>query len=414
MLKPQQSTRLGLIAYYAASFSSAMLDNFFKFILSLLVVVPTVANPNSHDHFLPIVGAAVVVPYLLLSGTGGMLADRFRKRDVLLLAKIGELLTAGLSCALFLLPVTTPQLWALIAVLGLTACLSALASPSKYGILPELVPAENLPTANGYLEASTFLGIIAGTALAGILYELWGHSLARLGWVMLGIVLCGIAAAWATPRTPHVGEASGKQNSWRSLLTAIAMIRKTPQLRLAAGLIAWFWFFGALVQLALVMVGEQELGLPADQTGWLAASAGIGIVVGSVLAGKLSGHQAKLSYLYYAGVGMGAASVALFLASNFLFAAIAMVVLGISAAFYSVPIYSFFLAHCPDDNRGKILAGLTFINTLGILLASVTLFIGHNLLGLAGRQLILIAGIGTIALVVARLQKLRANPSRYR
>jgi acyl-[acyl-carrier-protein]-phospholipid O-acyltransferase / long-chain-fatty-acid--[acyl-carrier-protein] ligase len=103
--------------------------------------------------------AAFTGPLVLLSLPFGALADRFRKNEVLYRAKLLEvaLMIAG-TVALFMNPLGG---WAPLLVLAAMGLQSAIFSPAKYGILPEIVPHHELTQANGRLELATFLAIIA-------------------------------------------------------------------------------------------------------------------------------------------------------------------------------------------------------------------------------------------------------------
>ena len=111
---------------------------------------------------------------MVVSIFAGVFSDRFSKRSVIVVMKAVEVVLMGLgTLALFVNP--EGGLLPLL-VLGAMAVQSALFSPAKYGILPELLPHERLSVGNGQLELWTFLAIIGGTAMGGILLQVTGAS----------------------------------------------------------------------------------------------------------------------------------------------------------------------------------------------------------------------------------------------
>jgi acyl-[acyl-carrier-protein]-phospholipid O-acyltransferase/long-chain-fatty-acid--[acyl-carrier-protein] ligase len=116
---------------------------------------------------LSLVGALFILPFLLGSGYAGQLADVYSKRTVLVVSKSLEILAAGLGAAAFL----TGRLELVFAVLFLLALQSTFFSPAKYGIVPEILPDRDLSRANGLLEMSTFVAIVGGTAIGGLLFD---------------------------------------------------------------------------------------------------------------------------------------------------------------------------------------------------------------------------------------------------
>jgi len=126
---------------------------------------------------------ALTLPMVFFSLPAGVLADRVSKRSVIILLKgVEVVLMAAAALALLIHP--SGGVPALI-ILGLLGAHSALFSPAKYGILPEILPHYRLSAGNGLLEMWSFLAIIAGTASGGLLLDLAGDA----AWVrVLGIV----------------------------------------------------------------------------------------------------------------------------------------------------------------------------------------------------------------------------------
>jgi MFS family permease len=141
----------GFQCFLWTQFLAAFNDNLFKMIVSVAAVAYTVGNPEAGSRYLALTGAVFVLPFLLLAGWAGQLADRFSKSQVLMVTKASEILTMIL--ALFALHAANMP--ALLAILFLLATQANFFSPAKYGILPEMLPERDLLRANALLELST-------------------------------------------------------------------------------------------------------------------------------------------------------------------------------------------------------------------------------------------------------------------
>ena len=165
-----------------AQFFGAFNDNAWKLMVALLAIrqatagmapgpeLETAAQTQTALTFI-----IFTLPLVLLSLVGGTLADRLSKRTVIISIKVVEvlLMSAG-TVALWLNP--TGGILPLIVLCGMGAH-SALFGPSKYGILPELIPHERLAAGNGLLEMWTFAAILTGTAAGGFLLQTAGDLL---------------------------------------------------------------------------------------------------------------------------------------------------------------------------------------------------------------------------------------------
>src|SRR5687768_3414875 len=156
-------------------FLGAFNDNLFKQLI-LLMATPTAAEAAAkigHDRQ----GTAQLIfasAFLIFSGVAGYVSDRISKRRVVIAAKIAEIGIMFLGVLGFYF-YGREGLNGLLVVLFLMGVHSAFFGPAKYGILPELIRKSDLPRANGLFLMLTFLAIIFGTALAGVLLNHSGH-----------------------------------------------------------------------------------------------------------------------------------------------------------------------------------------------------------------------------------------------
>jgi acyl-[acyl-carrier-protein]-phospholipid O-acyltransferase/long-chain-fatty-acid--[acyl-carrier-protein] ligase len=374
----------------------ALNDNLIKLVIVFLLIGRQGADQAGTVAALA--SAAFIAPFLLFSALAGSLADHFSKNRIVVWVKGCEIGIALLAVGGALTGVPS-LLYLAVFLLG---CHSAMLAPAKYGMVPELVGREDLSRANSLLEMSTFLAIVGGTALAPLLVQLAGgrHGISLIVGIALG--LTGFLVARALPQTPA---AAGDRvlsvlpaAYWRTL----RRLRHDRYLLLAVIGAAYFLFVGAFCQLNLLPYGMTRLGLSEEQSGYLFLAAAIGIGFGSLLAGRLSGRTVEFGVVPIGAFGLTASAFGLHAIPPHLPTVLAVIVLfGISAGLFIVPLQAFIQLRSPADRRGEILAASSFLSWVGALGAC-------GLLWLVSKPLAMPPGaafslLGTITLLLACL-----------
>jgi acyl-[acyl-carrier-protein]-phospholipid O-acyltransferase/long-chain-fatty-acid--[acyl-carrier-protein] ligase len=200
------------------------------------------------------------VPFILLSGLGGQIADRHSKRTVTWWVKIAEIPIALVGALGFF----TGNLWiSLLALIALT-CQSAIFGPAKYGMIPELVAERDLSRANGTINMMTNAAVIAGTLVAGLVSDRFSPQNGAPGllWlpgaVFLAIAIAGlIASAFLTPL--QIGDRN-LHYTLNPFSTYVETIREMAKSRLLLVMMAWGYFY-LLAGIALFIVPEYTVVL---------------------------------------------------------------------------------------------------------------------------------------------------------
>lgn len=355
--------------FNATQFMGAMNDN----ILKLLIIFSLIHSQGTQKAgaITAAVGAAFVLPFLIFSAPAGCLADRFRKSQVIVAAKLVEVIVTVMAIAAFACG------WdnSLYLIIFLMAAHSAFFAPAKYGVIPELSSEQQLSHANGLVEAFTFLAIILGTTLASALPQLTSGRYWQASLFCLLIAIAGLYCAWRMPTTSQSAPERKIALLPTGLLHTIIYIRKDKSLLLAIIGLGYFWFVGAFAQLNLIGYGIQELGFSQEQSGYLFLAAAFGIGIGSLLAARISGKTVELGLVPVGAVGLFLAQILLMLFTNSAWGVIAIIILfGISAGFFSLPFQTFIQSAAEPAMRGEVLAASSFINWIFILLASAVTF----------------------------------------
>jgi len=384
--------RPGLQPFLWTQFLGAFNDNLFKIVASMLALQGVSASDDGRATALVL--ALFTVPFLLGSGYAGQLADVYSKRTVLVVSKSLEILAAGLGAAAFL----TGRLELVFAVLFLFALQSTFFGPAKYGIVPEILPDRDLSRANGLLEMSTFVAIIGGTAIGGVLFELWDDRLWLVGLAAVAVAVAGTVTSFRIPRTaPANPGARLRRNPWSEIVVGVRHLIGDRVLWLTVVGISYFWFLGALLQADMVLFGRNVMGLDESWTALLPASAAVGIGIGSVAAGRLSGDKVELGLAPIGAFGMGASALLLaFSSGSFALAAGSLMLVGFFGGLFVVPLNALLQQRSGAHEKGRLLAAANFLNTVGVLLASAALWICSSL-GLSPDRIVLLFGLLTLA-----------------
>ena len=379
----------------ATQFLGALNDNILK-LLIIFFLIGSRGRANA-GAVTAGVGAAFVLPFLLFSAPAGGVADRWAKSRLILSVKGVEVAVTLLAVAAFALQLE----YGLYLVVFLMASHSAFFAPAKYGIIPELVPREGLSRANGLIESFTFLAIIVGTALASALAQLAGGRFWLAACVCLAVALAGLGSARL------MGESAERDPSRQvallptGIVRTIDGIRQDRHLMLAIIGLAWFMFIGAFAQLNLIGYGMERLGLSESQSGYLFLAAALGIGLGSLLAAKLSGREVEFGLVPLGATGLTLAPLLLHAAPGNLATCLAIIVcFGISAGIFSLPLQTFIQLRADAAKRGEVLAASSFINWVGVLLASGLTWLGSGPLGLSAAQGFSVVGALTLMLTI--------------
>ena len=207
---------------------------------------------------------------------------------------------------------------------------SALFSPCKYGIIPEIVPKSKISHCNGIITATTYLAIILGTFLASFLTEITYKNFVLAGSICVGVAFLGLFACLGIEKTKP--QAEKKKVSTRFISDIIQTLKRARKRRyLLTTLIfgAYFLFMGSYTQLNIIPFTLQSLHLSEVQGGYLFLMTAIGIGIGSYLAGRLSRNEVELGFVPLAALGMMIAFFGLHLfAAHFFVVVLLLVLLG--------------------------------------------------------------------------------------
>lgn len=308
------------------------------------------------------------IPFVLLAPLAGYLNDRHPKTRWLLGGN--ALKFAGtVVCAL---SIWHGYVWQGIGylIVGIGACVY---SPAKYGILPEILPSDRLVKANGTVELLTLLAILGGNVVGAKLIDNLPVSTCYV--VLLGIYGSSLLLntfMQGTPANPQVHLAT----SLAEFKVNVLALCRSPRLSRVLVGTAVFWICGAVLKMNFQAWGLSVLGLTKNtQIAILLLYLSIGIMIGSVLAGQLHKVGDLRSTRIYgwilaalvAALGTIATATRHGLPNPTLAVHILLVLTGIAAGLFLIPLNASLQAESHPDSLGKTIATQNFIENIAMI-----------------------------------------------
>ncbi len=380
-------------ALLTAQFMGAVTDSLLKVVVSLYAIQILLSSEDA-TRAVSIVGVLYILPYVFFAPFAGYLADRFYKRSVIIIMGLVKIVFALLAAwALW-----TGDLWFLCGTLFLFMVDSALFSPAKLGILPEMLKEEELSKGNGYVQLVSFVGIILGTATGGVLFKMINAHLYYIGLLMgvLSLISFAVSFAIRSERPQQIAQQGFLSGTW----SALTGVRKDTGLFLTMMALAFFNFLGAVFQMNILIYGAHVLLVDQVHISILLVAVSLGIAAGSVLAGGASEGKVELGLVPLGAMGITGMSFLLGFGGNF-YAALGMLfVLGVCAGFYTVPLNAFFQQYSPKAERGQYLSVLNMVSSCGSLLAGGFLWYCGGQLAISSDKIFwIVGGLSLIATV---------------
>lgn len=375
-------------------FLGAFNDNVFKQIVLLLSIpaavagAAAVAGQATEGDVQGWATAIFSLPFVLLSGLAGFLSDRYRKRDVIVLSKVTEIVVMLLGMVAFFWYGS----WGMAGtwtVLFLMATQSTFFGPGKYGILPELFHSKDLPKANGLILMSTFLAIIFGTVIAGVLFDLLletdgqGRPSAQPLWIAscacIGIAILGTwTSTWIRSSPPAQPSSVLTAADWGVSPSVTQMLLSDRPLLSALLVSCVFWMISGIAVPVVNSLGVTQLGVNKSSTSLLVGGIAIGIMLGSIVSAVVFKRVKPRGQVTIGLWGMFLALTILgFWKGNgvhllgYTGSFVGLIVVGVFAAIYAVPLQVFMQERPPTELKGRMIGTMNQANFIGILCSGI-------------------------------------------
>ena len=394
------------VPLFATQFLGAFNDSLFKQAVVLFVTYQLYSNAAKEFQFSAIAQGLFILPFFLFSALSGQLADdhdKARLIRIIKLAEIGIMILGGAGIMLANIPL-------MLAAVGLMGVHSTFFGPIKYAILPQHLRHDEVLGGTGLVEAGTYIAILGGTILAGIL----AANPAVAAGTTICIAALGFLAGRQVPPAPAAAERI--PFNWHIIHASIELVSATLHIRrlfLAILSISFFWTIGAVLIIIFPPLVKNVLGADEQVASLFIAIFSIGIAIGSILINRLLKSEVSARFAPASVVAMGVFVVLLhFVAlawgkngpglttlANFLLhpmaglMILALLGVAITGGMFVVPLYAFLTTTVPKTETARTVAANNIVNSGAMVIGSLVAFALSSMgIGPTG-QLLLVAGM---------------------
>lgn len=295
------------------------------------------------------VGLARILPIIIFSLVSGVIADAFDRRKIMF---ITQSMAALLALALGLLTQFGQiTIWLIYAITALQAITIAFDSPARQALVPNLVPARDLPNAFSMTSIAWQTGAIIGPALTGFLIAFGGqeavyyiNAISYLA-VIVALMLIGPVAQTKTSRVAGV--------NWSSIKEGIHFIVNKPII-LSTMLLDFVATFFASANTLMPIIARDILHVGVVEYGWLSAAQSVGAVIAALIVSQLPEIRRQGQIFLASVVVFGAATIIFGATTSLVLGWFALAVTGAADSVSTIIRNTIRQLQTPDHIRGRM------------------------------------------------------------
>ena len=397
-------------------------DNLFKSAMVILATYAIYNDATKEATFNGVAGALFILPFFLFSALSGQLADANDKAKIIRIVKTAEILIMIVGAAGLLIH-NIPLLLAALFAMGVH---STFFGPIKYAILPQHLERDEVLGGTGLVEAGTYIAILGGTILGGLLVLQRADGSYHAEWAAVAVLVVAligrVAGAYVPPAPPSDdSEIPGfpqRGMDWHIIRASITLVSATLHVRrlyLAILAISFFWAMGAVLAAQFPPLVKNSLGSDQTVATLFLGTFSVGIAIGSVAVNRLLKGQVSARFSPASALAMGLFVVDLYrrvhswpvstgelhdiqafleLPNSWM---IVLDLLGVAIAggMFVVPLYAFLTTTVPKSETARTIAANNIVNSGLMVLATLILTVAVQLGVTVGDSLLIVA-VGSI------------------
>jgi MFS family permease len=426
---------------FATQFLGAFNDNLFRTAMVMLVIYGIYGDATREATFSAIAGGLFILPFFLFSALAGQLADANDKAMMIRVIKTVEIPIMIVGAAGLVIH-NVPLLLAALFAMGIH---STFFGPIKYAILPQHLEADEVLGGTGLVEAGTYVAILGGILLGGVLVLQRPDGSFHAEWAavaVLVVALAGRITAAFVPAAPPSEDAEmpglpKRGMDWHVIRASINLVRATLHIRrlyLAILAISFFWAMGAVLAAQFPPLVKNSLGSDQGVATLFLGIFSIGVAIGSVLVNWLLKGKVAARYAPASALAMGlfvldlyrrvkgwppAGGGELYTMAEFLRLSdgpwIVADLLGVAIAggMFVVPLYAFMTITVPKSETARTIAANNIVNS-GFMVAATLILTAAVQVGVTVADTLLIVAVGSLlaAWLGWKLHKACDDPER--
>ncbi|MCW8328298.1 MFS transporter [Photobacterium sp. SDRW27] len=414
--KPQSRllTKQRFLPYFLTQAFGAFNDNVYKNVLLILIAFAAPGTlPVDSDLIINLAAGLFILPFFLFSASAGVLADKYDKALIMRVVKMAEIIIMSLAAVAFV----TESYLALLVLLFLMGTQSAFFGPAKYALLPQHLKKEELVSGNALVETGTFLAILLGTLLAGVIANQSNATVIAAVSVVCFAMIGYLSSRWIPEAKPSNPNIAFKWRPVRQTRHTLSIARRDRTVFQCVLGISWFWFLGACYLTQFPNFAKLHLGGDAAAVSFLLTLFSIGIAIGSLLCDRLSGHRIEPGIVPLGSLGITVFGADLMFATPDIIPAtqsiigfvshpelfrvfVSLTMLGVSGGIFIVPLYAMMQHRAKEEERAQIIAANNIWNAIFMVASAVTAIIFLAVLELSIPQFFLFLSLLNFVVVL--------------
>jgi len=413
----------GFLAFISMIFLNAFVDLGHKIIIQNTVF--KIYDGSTQVILTAIINGLILLPFILMFTPSGFLADRFKKPLIMK--------AAALVAVVFTLIITASYYFGwfelAFAMTFMLAVQSAFYSPAKYGYIREIAGKHNLATANSFVQSTTIVAILLGMFVFSILFEntLVNTTfsseadiiqlIAPIGWLLVLGSLLELYFAFKLP-TFELTKSSETFNwpqyrTGKTLQSNLKLIRADSVIWLSIIGLSVFWGVSQVVLATFPAFAKEILAVNSTIViqGLLACS-GLGIVAGSLFAGKVSKNYIETGLIPVGALGMVVTLFLLPQLSSLSLLAVNILAFGFFGGLFIIPLNSLIQFHSRSEQLGTVLAGNNWVQNV-VMLSFLAITVAFSFTGTHSKVILNLLTIVTLLGAGYTVWKLPQSLVRY-
>ncbi|QPC99723.1 MFS transporter [Qipengyuania soli] len=363
---------------------NAFNDNLYKTAMVLFVVYQVYNDESQEAAFSGLASGLFILPFFILSALAGQLADMRDKARIIRIVKFCEIIimsvgAIGLVMAWKGMAVDTVAIPLLLAALFAMGVHSTFFGPIKYAILPQHLAKEEVLAGTGWVEAGTYVAILAGTILAGWIEV----EVAAVGIILTAII--GWVISLQVPPAPPQGEV--EKLDWHILRASVKLVRDTmhnPEVFYAILAISFFWTIGAVLFIQFPPLAKNVIMASKEVASLFLVVFSVGVAIGSVAVNRLLKGSVSARYASRSVLVMALFVVAFYVVCKIwateapdqlldvpgfiawpMASLLLLCLLGVAVAggMFVVPLYAFLTTRVAPDKASRTIAANNIVNS---------------------------------------------------
>lgn len=376
------------LSIFITQFLGAFNDNLFRAAMSGFVTYKIVSILPEHKQIIVTLAVGLfMLPFFLFSAIAGEIADKYRKDIIFKITKLAEVIIAILAIYGFY----REDAYILLGVLSLMGTQSAFFGPAKYSVLPDVLSKDELIAGNGLFEAGSYLAILNGIIIGGLLMSGEGSGIEAAAVSVMSISVVGFIASLFIPKIKAASPDSKiNPNFIKSTFKNMKFATYKRNIFLCILGISWFWMIGAVLISQIPSYAENVLNANGNVYTWLLTLFSFGVGIGAItcqylLKGEITGKYLPISSIlmtvFLADLAWASSGISLsgerqtlftFLTSlDGLRISIDLFMLAACGGLYMVPLNAMLQVFSGERIRSRVIATNNIINALFMVAGSL-------------------------------------------